>query len=66
MRISKRVQRNRRIDLVSHEGPKLLLAIYDLAEAAGLTRNELTAILAEEVHRRIEYDVWSIERWGAK
>ena len=44
---------------VAHEGAKLKLAIYDLAEAAGLTRQELTCILAEELHDRITYDTWA-------
>ena len=41
---------------VNHEAAKLKLAIYDLAEAAGLTRQELTTILAEELYRRVAQD----------
>lgn len=43
---------------VTREGAKLKLAIYDLAEAAGMTRQELTAILAEELEQRISYDTF--------
>jgi hypothetical protein len=44
--------------IVTHEAAKIMLAVYDMADAAGLTWMELTNILAEEVSRRIEKMTW--------
>jgi hypothetical protein len=43
---------------VTHHGARIMLAVYDMAEAAGLTRQELTHILAETLERRISQDTW--------
>jgi hypothetical protein len=43
---------------VTHEAAKIMLAVYDMADSAGLTWMELTNILAEETSRRIEKMTW--------
>ena len=43
---------------VTHEAAKIMLAVYDMADDAGLTWMELTSILAEETSRRIEKMTW--------
>jgi hypothetical protein len=49
---------NLRSVYVGREAAKIMLAVYDMADNAGLTWMELTDILAEESHRRISKMTW--------
>ena len=39
-----------------------MLKVFDMAEEAGLTRQELTVILAEEVYRRLADDAKDVKK----
>jgi hypothetical protein len=53
-----KVRSQYRANFVTHEGAKIMLEVYKMADDAGLTWMELTDILAEETHRRISKMTW--------
>ena len=54
----KRFNREQRSAAVQHEGAKLMLNFFDMADEAGMTEGELLCLLSEQVHRLVERSVY--------